>query len=107
MSTEHQEYSIANQSAAIALYAAAHDLGIVRAFVDAGKTGTTIRHRRGLQELLRTVESGTADFDHILVYDVSRWGRFPDSDESAYYEYPCCSRLCTGRRVICPGLSHL
>jgi DNA invertase Pin-like site-specific DNA recombinase len=89
MSTEYQEYSIANQSAAIALYAAAHDLGIVRSFVDAGKTGTTIRHRRGLQELIRTVESGAADFDHILVYDVSRWGRFLDSDESAYYEYLC------------------
>jgi hypothetical protein len=89
MSTEYQEYSIANQPAAIALYPAVHDLGIVRAFVDAGKTGTTLRHRRGLQELIRTVESGAADFDHIIVYDVSRWGRFPDSDESAYYEYLC------------------
>src|SRR5438128_2648755 len=25
----------------------------------------------------------------ILVYDVSRWGRFQDADESAYYEYIC------------------
>jgi len=25
----------------------------------------------------------------ILVYDVSRWGRFQDADESAYYEYRC------------------
>jgi DNA invertase Pin-like site-specific DNA recombinase len=25
----------------------------------------------------------------VLVYDVSRWGRFQDSDESAYYEYRC------------------
>ena len=25
----------------------------------------------------------------ILVYDVSRWGRFQDADESAYYEYLC------------------
>ena len=25
----------------------------------------------------------------MLVYDVSRWGRFPDADESAYYEYTC------------------
>ncbi|HHW4679386.1 MAG TPA: recombinase family protein [Xylella sp.] len=30
-----------------------------------------------------------ADFQIILVYDVSRWGRFQDSDESAYYEYIC------------------
>ena len=32
---------------------------------------------------------GQADFDHILVYDVSRWGRFQDVDESAYYEFLC------------------
>jgi DNA invertase Pin-like site-specific DNA recombinase len=25
----------------------------------------------------------------ILVYDISRWGRFQDADESAYYEYIC------------------
>ena len=30
-----------------------------------------------------------ADFETILVYDVSRWGRFQDADESAYYEYIC------------------
>src|SRR5205814_3513148 len=52
-------------------------------------SGTSIKGRRGLQELLRTVESGTADFAEVLVYDVSRWGRFLDSDEAAYYEYLC------------------
>jgi DNA invertase Pin-like site-specific DNA recombinase len=35
------------------------------------------------------VENGKADFKAILVYDVSRWGRFQDADESAYYEYIC------------------
>ncbi len=89
MSTEHQQYSIANQSAAIALYAAAHNIGIVRSFVDSGKTGTSIKKRQGLQELLRVVESGTADFSQVLVYDVSRWGRFPDADEAAHYEFMC------------------
>ena len=91
MSTEHQQYSIANQAAAIALYAAAHNVGIVRSFTDEGKTGTTIKGRTGLQELLQTVQSGSADFDLILVYDVSRWGRFPDADEAAHYEYLCKS----------------
>src|SRR5579864_2019508 len=89
MSTEHQQYSIANQSAAIALYAAAHNTGIIRSFVDEGKSGTTIKKRQGLKDLLCIVESGEADFDQILVYDVSRWGRFPDTDESAHYEYLC------------------
>jgi len=87
MSTEHQQYSIANQSAAIALYAAAHNIGIVRSFVDEGKRGTTVRAREGLQDLIRIVQSGTADFKSILVYDVSRWGgRFPDADETGHYE---------------------
>ena len=27
----------------------------------------------------------------ILVYDVSRWGRIQDADESAHYEYICRS----------------
>lgn len=89
MSTEHQQYSIANQSAAIALYAAAHHIGIVRSFMDEGRSGTTIKGRRGLQELLRTVQSGTSDFELILVYDVSRWGRFADADEAAHYEFLC------------------
>jgi DNA invertase Pin-like site-specific DNA recombinase len=89
MSTEHQQYSIANQAAAIALYAAAQNIGIVRSFIDEGKTGRSITHRRGLQELLETVVSGDADFDLILVYDVSRWGRFPDADEAAHYEFLC------------------
>lgn len=89
MSTEHQQYSIANQSASIALYAAAHNVGIVRSFTDEGKSGTTINGRKGLQELLQAVQSGSADFDLILVYDVSRWGRFADADEAAHYEYLC------------------
>lgn len=89
MSTDHQQYSIANQSAALALYAAVHSIAIVRAFVDEGKTGRTIKGRKGLQELLNIVESGEADFNQVLMYDVSRWGRFADSDESAHYEYLC------------------
>jgi DNA invertase Pin-like site-specific DNA recombinase len=92
MSTGHQQYSIANQSAAIALYAAAHNIAIVCSFIDEGKTGTTIKRRIGLQTLLRVVESGNADIDRVLVYDVSRWGRFLDSDEAAHYEYLCSER---------------
>ena len=39
--------------------------------------------------MIDDVQAGNADFDAILVYDVSRWGRFQDTDESAYYEYLC------------------
>ena len=87
MSTEHQQYSIANQSAAIREYANAHSIEIVRTYVDSGKSGLALDGRKDLQTLLRTVISGNADFEVLIVYDVSRWGRFQDVDESAYYEY--------------------
>jgi DNA invertase Pin-like site-specific DNA recombinase len=82
MSTEHPQYSPANQAAAIALYAAAHNIGVVRSFLDENKSGTSIKGRRGLQGLLPRVLLGTADFEMILVYDVSRWGRFQNGDDS-------------------------
>ena len=89
MSTEHQQYSIENQRAAIQRFAEAHGTTIVRSFIDAGKSGVGIHGRDALQDLLRTVESGQADFSTILVYDVSRWGRFQEPDEGAYYEFRC------------------
>jgi DNA invertase Pin-like site-specific DNA recombinase len=39
--------------------------------------------------LIEDVRSGRADFGHVLVFDVSRWGRFQDVDESAHYEFIC------------------
>lgn len=87
MSTEHQQYSIANQSVVIQQYASQNSIEIVRTYVDRGKSGLAVEGRPGLQSLLTTVISGVADFELLLVYDVSRWGRFQDVDESAYYEY--------------------
>lgn len=50
----------------------------------------TSRERPGaFKTLISDVESGHADFSTIIVYDVSRGGRFQDADESAYYEYLC------------------
>jgi DNA invertase Pin-like site-specific DNA recombinase len=92
MSTEHQQYSTENQHAAIQRYADEHGMMIVRTFTDAGKSGVGIHGRLALQELLRIVNSGTADFAAILVYDVSRWGRFQDADEAAHYEFQCKRR---------------
>jgi DNA invertase Pin-like site-specific DNA recombinase len=89
MSTEHQQYSIANQTDAIAAYALRHGLEVVRTYADEGKSGLTLRGRAGLSALLADVVGGRADFGTVLVYDVSRWGRFQDPDESAYYEFVC------------------
>ena len=89
MSTEHQQYSTENQGDTIREYARRRGLEIVRTYADEGKSGLRIDGREALQRLIHDVQSGNADFQYILVYDVSRWGRFQDADESAYYEYIC------------------
>lgn len=89
MSTEHQQYSTENQGAKIREYAAMRGIEIVRTYADEGKSGLNIGGRLSLQKLIKDVEAGPVDFQVILVYDVSRWGRFQDADESAYYEYIC------------------
>ena len=89
MSTEHQQYSTENQSDVLQEYASKRGMQIVRTFSDSGKSGLRIDGRDALKSLIEVVQSGGADFKTILVYDVSRWGRFQDADESAYYEYIC------------------
>jgi len=89
MSTEHQKYSTENQSDVIKEYAYKHNMEIVRTYADEGKSGLKIHGRDALRQLIDDVRNGQADFKVILVYDISRWGRFQDADESAYYEYIC------------------
>lgn len=89
MSTEHQKYSTENQADAIREYAKRRGIEIVRTYADAGKSGLRLDGRDALKQLIDDVQSGHANFHTILVYDVSRWGRFQDADESAYYEYMC------------------
>src|SRR5579864_776991 len=91
MSTEHQQYSIDNQKAAIQKYCEAHGFFISRTYSDDGKSGVVIKNRIGLQTLLKDVVGGNTDYRSILVYDVSRWGRFQDADEAAHYEFLCKS----------------
>ncbi|MGG7607790.1 recombinase family protein [Massilia sp. BKSP1R2A-1] len=88
-STEHQNYSTDHQEAALHDYATAHNLQVTRIYRDRGRSGLTLDGRSGLLELLTDIQAGRAGFDVVLVYDVSRWGRFQDVDESAYYEYAC------------------
>ena len=89
MSTEDQQYSFANQRDAMLCYAKKHDLVIVKSYEDAARSGLVLRYRKGLSRLLHDVVSGPVAFKAVLVYDVSRWGRFQDADEAAHYEYLC------------------
>lgn len=91
MSTEHQQYSLENQTATITKYASEHGFVVTHTYTDAGKSGVVLNHRHGLRQLLQDVISGTAPYKVVLVYDVSRWGRFQDVDEGAYHEFICRS----------------
>jgi len=89
MSTDQQRYSLDNQASAIAAYATARGLEIAATYMDAGVSGLRAANRHGLRRLLADVVGGAADFEVVLVYDISRWGRFQNPDESAHYEFIC------------------
>ena len=89
MSTDHQKYSTENQFDVIQNYANTRGLTILRVFEDSGRSGLRLDGREALQKLMSEVRSGQADFKAILVYDVSRWGRFQDAAEGAYHEHVC------------------
>jgi DNA invertase Pin-like site-specific DNA recombinase len=88
-STQHQNYSTQHQVATLHEYAVKHGLEVVTIYRDEGRSGLHIDDRSGLLRLLEDVNRGRANFSTVLVYDVSRWGRFQDSDQSAYYEFAC------------------
>src|SRR5438105_3224227 len=88
MSTDGQDLSPIIQKQAIAAFAAQNDLEVIATYEDVGRSGIDIVNRPSLRKLLRDVVDGVA-FKTVLVYDVSRWGRFQDADASAYYEYHC------------------
>jgi DNA invertase Pin-like site-specific DNA recombinase len=89
MSGDQQDYSIPYQQEWNREFAVRHGMEIVATYADEGKSGLTLHRRTELQRLLADVRSGNAGWRAILVYDVTRWGRFQDPDESAFYEWAC------------------
>src|SRR5258706_9034587 len=89
MSTGDQHYSVDNQSAGIQAYADARGFSVVKTYADPGRSGLLLKNRPGLATLLQHVVAGGQAYRAILVYDVSRWGRFEDTDEAAHYEFLC------------------
>jgi DNA invertase Pin-like site-specific DNA recombinase len=89
VSTEGQQYSLKNQRAEVEEFAAKNGYQIVCTYTDPGKSGLTLRERKGLAALLWDVVKTTPPYRIILVYDISRWGRFQDEDEAAHYEFLC------------------
>ncbi len=89
MSTEHQQFSTENQAKVIREYAERRGYEIVKTYMDEGKSGLRLEGREALRQLINDVQAGDQPYQTTLVYDISRWGRFQDADESAYYEYIC------------------
>jgi DNA invertase Pin-like site-specific DNA recombinase len=89
MSTEHQKYSTENQEIQIRDYAEKNNIEIIKIYHDDGKSGLTLKNRKGMQTLLDDVQSGHATYEFILVLDTTRWGRYQNFDESGHYEYLC------------------
>lgn len=89
MSTEHQKYSTDNQLDIIIKYAERNNFEIIQQYADEGKSGLRLIGRDALQTLISDVESRRIKYKAILVYDVSRWGRFQDPDEAAEIELRC------------------
>ena len=87
MSTDHQQYSLHNQSEYIKDYAEKNNMEIAYTYDDAGKSGVSIVGRHSLQQLLSDVEQKKIDIQAVLFYAVSRFGRFQNSDEAAYYSF--------------------
>lgn len=89
MSSENQRYSTENQQNAIAEYADQHGYQVVASYIDAGKSGLSLKGRDALRQLLGDALGAKRLFKAILVLDVSRWGRFQNPDQAAHYEFLC------------------
>ena len=95
---DKQEYSVEIQQEHVRKFAADHNIEIIKEFADRGITGVVVKDRDAFNEMIKVyVEGGKEKFDYVLVFDVSRWGRFQDGDESAHYTWLCSSR---GIKVI-------
>lgn len=85
-STDMQDHSIEDQSKAILRYAEVNGFEVTEWFKDEGTSGR-FSWRPEFQRLVRLVEAHRVPFSTLLVYDVSRWGRFEDLDEAAFWEF--------------------
>jgi len=88
---DRQENSIPIQSEQIHEFAAVNKIKIIKEFQDAGKSGLSTVGRDGFNKMIHEyVCTGKhPEVTLILVLDVSRWGRFQNIDESAYFTGLC------------------
>lgn len=95
---DKQENSVPIQRGHAEKFAQEHNIDIVHEEADEGKSGL-LATRPGFDRLFQDwiLNPEAPSFDLVLVYDVSRWGRFQDQDEAAYYEFLCKKQ---GKKVV-------
>lgn len=95
---DRQENSVEIQQDQVRKFAQEHNITIIREFYDRGISGLSVEGRDGFNEMFHDyVEGNKEAFDFILVLDVSRWGRFQETDLSAYYTGLCAKH---GKQVV-------
>ena len=95
---DRQENSVEIQQDQVRQFALEHDIEIIREFADRGKSGLSTEGRDGFNVMLTDyVQGGKEYFDFVLVLDVSRWGRYQDTDLSAYFTGLCAKH---GKQVV-------
>lgn len=85
-STDRQEQSIDDQSAAVEAYCRDRGLRLLRLYIDDAVSGAGTAGRKGFQRLLSDAQGRACDFGAVVVYDIKRFGRV-DNDEAGYYRY--------------------
>ncbi|KUY26097.1 recombinase family protein [Elizabethkingia ursingii] len=95
---DKQENSVSIQREHTENFALENNIEIIHEEIDEGKSGL-IANRPGFERLFANwIENNKAPlFDYVLVYDVSRWGRFQDGDQAAYFVHLCKKH---GKEVI-------
>jgi DNA invertase Pin-like site-specific DNA recombinase len=94
---DRQENSIPIQREQVCKWAAEHGVEIIKEFEDAGKSGLTAEHRHAFNDMMENWIKKRNDFQYVLVLDVSRWGRFQDTEVAAHYSLECTKH---GKQVI-------
>ncbi len=87
---DKQENSVPIQREHAQKFAAKHNIEIIHEEADEGVSGL-IANRPGFKRLFNNwvYNLEAPQFDYVLFYDISRWGRFQDQDEGAYYAFMC------------------
>lgn len=87
---DKQENSVAIQKQHVESFASLNNIEIIHYEADEGKSGL-LSNRPAFERLFTDwIENPNASqFDYVLVYDVSRWGRFQNQDEAGYFAHIC------------------